>query len=305
VIVERSRGPLDARDEVKLGRTEIDQDEFGTALSANGGKRITVRLDFETPLAKQHFDHWLMDMCRHHPDAPDQGAIECAPKETRTQLKQERAAVSKNQSLGTIAAYSAKEAVGLFHDAASLEAAVDALEIVGFDRASISVLASNASARKQIDEFYGNIRALEDSEKAPRGSFVSRDARIEAEAAAVGAPLYVGGLAGAWAVAAAGGALALSIAAVIAGGAVGAGLGALLAYAISRRHSAAIEAQLKKGGLLLWVSVPNAEAKKRAVGALTKSGAKDVHIHEVQREWTLKDIPLTNSQPDRWLGREL
>jgi len=70
----------------------------------------------------------------------------------------------------------------------------------------------------------------------------------------VGVPLYIGGCAGVIAVAAAVGTLGLAIAAAIAGGAW-AGIGALLAAAIARHHSTSVQEQLKKGGLVLWVSV--------------------------------------------------
>ncbi len=135
----------------------------------------------------------------------------------------------------------AREAVGVFQGPEALEAAVDALEVSGFDRAAISVLATGANAKVQIDHFYHTLGALEDSGGATHAAFVSRDSRTESEAAAVGIPLYVGGFAGAAAVAAAGGALALAIAATIAGAAAGAGLGGCWqsrSRAVTRRMSA-------------------------------------------------------------------
>jgi hypothetical protein len=138
----------------------------------------------------------------------------------------------------------------------------------------------------------------------PRGAFVSRDSRTEGEAVVVGIPLYVGGFAGAAAVAAAGGALALAIAATIVGAAAGAGLGAILAATIARRYSARVQEQLIKGGLILWVSVPNPDAEKRAVAILDETGAQDVHVHEIKHEWNPMDIPLFAAQPDPLLEKD-
>jgi hypothetical protein len=63
-----------------------------------------------------------------------------------------------------------------------------------------------------------------------------------------------------------------------------------LAAAIARRHSAQVQEQLHKGGLVLWVSVADAEAEKRALAVLDKMGARDIHVHEINRE-SLREIP--------------
>jgi hypothetical protein len=190
-----------------------------------------------------------------------------------------------------------REVVGAFQNPEALEAAVDSLEVSGFDRAAISVLATDAKAKAQIDRFYQTLGALEDSSRATHASFVSRDSRTEGEAAAVGIPLYVGGLAGGAAVAAGGGALALAIAATAGGAVAGAGVGALLAGAIAHRHAVNVREQLRKGGLVLWVSVVDAEAEKRAIAILERAGAGDVHVHQVKDEPSLGDTRLPQADP--------
>lgn len=129
---------------------------------------------------------------------------------------------------------------------------------------------------------------------APRGQKVKR--RLSEF------PFTFGGCVGAIAVAAAGGALGLAIAAAIAGGAAGAGLGTLLAAAIAHLHSAGV--QLKKGGLVLWVSVSYPDAEKRALTVLSEMGGRDVHVHKIQREWSLREIPFAESQPDPFLEND-
>ena len=61
---------------------------------------------------------------------------------------------------------------------------------------------------------------------------------------------------------------------------------------------------MKKGGLVLWVSVPQPDAEKGAVAVLEKMGARDVHVHEINREWSLSDIPFAAMQPDLFLEND-
>ncbi|MGH7072932.1 MAG: hypothetical protein ACREFD_01850 [Stellaceae bacterium] len=203
---------------------------------------------------------------------------------------------------GTNITYTAREAVGVFGDAEVLDEAVTQLEKAGFDRAQISVLATDAAARARIDRFYHNVKQIEDSGKAPQAVYVNRDDRIEGEGVAIAVPLYIGGVAGAIAVVASGGALAFAIGAAILGGAVGGGLGAVLAGTIAEHHTDNVAAQLQKGGLVVWVSAPNPEREQRALEVLTKAGARDVHAHQIEREW--HEMPYENVQPDPLLGRK-
>jgi hypothetical protein len=186
--------------------------------------------------------------------------------------------------------YLTHEVVGVFAEPDALEAAIDALAISGFDRASVSVLASGDKNKETVARFYRSVTEIEDDPKAPQAAFVSKESRIEGEAAAVGIPLYIGGVAGAFAVVASGGVLAAAIAAAIAGSAAGAGLGALLAHTIANRHTQQVLEQLAQGGMVLWVRVENDEAEKLALQILTKAKAQDVHVHKVTRQWTLKDV---------------
>jgi hypothetical protein len=197
--------------------------------------------------------------------------------------------------------YDAREAVGVFETAEALEAAVDQLEISGFDRAAISVLASDAAVRDRLGGLYKSAADIEDDPKAPLAAFTSSDSMVGAESAAVGVPMYIGGMAGGLAAVASGGALALAFAAAVAGGAIGAGVGALLARVISERHLDHVREQLSQGGLVLWVNFSDDAAGARALAILIEGGARDAHLHEITRDWTLKDRPLALGQPDPFL----
>jgi hypothetical protein len=192
----------------------------------------------------------------------------------------------------------AREAVGVFDAPDALESAVDALETAGFDRAAISVLAGDEKVKERVGRLYTSVSELADDPRAPQEAFVSKGERVLGEAAAVSIPIYIGGAVGAFAVVASGGLLAAALAAAIAGGAAGAGLGALLARAIDARHTDHVVKQLALGGMVLWVGLRDAESEKKALDILNQAGAHDVHVHEIQREWSLKDIPLSTAQPD-------
>jgi hypothetical protein len=53
--------------------------------------------------------------------------------------------------------------------------------------------------------------------------------------------------------------------------------------------------------MVLWVSPRDDKAERRALRILKEAGAGDVHVHEVEREWTLKERPLSEVQFDPFL----
>jgi hypothetical protein len=163
------------------------------------------------------------------------------------------------------------------------------------------VLASEAVVRDRLGAVYKSVAEIEDDPRAPLVAFTSSDSIVEAKSAAVGLPLFIGGIAGGLAVVASGGAVALAFAATVAGGAIGAGAGALLARVISKRHIDRVWEQLSQGGLVLWVSFRDDADGARALAILTEAGACDAHVHEIVRDWTLKDRPFALGQPDPFL----
>ena len=101
-----------------------------------------------------------------------------------------------------------REAVGVFHHWAALQAAVDELLHNGFDRAEISMLAGEEVVERKLGHVYEKVSELEDDPNAPRIGFVGRDSLTEGKASAIGALGYVGAVAAVGAVVASGGALA-------------------------------------------------------------------------------------------------
>ena len=56
-----------------------------------------------------------------------------------------------------------REAVGVFHNADEMEAAIEELEESGFDRAEISLLASQDAVHEKLGHAYADAKSLEDS----------------------------------------------------------------------------------------------------------------------------------------------
>lgn len=175
-----------------------------------------------------------------------------------------------------------REVVGVFVSADALDAAVDHLSAAGFHRSSISVLGTDDKVKGKIAHHYRRVTEIEDDECAPRAAFVSRRVRLAGEMTTVVIPLYIGGLLGAAAVVASGGALAVAIAGLILGSATGASIGGLLADAVAQHHARRIEEQLAQGGLVLWVRVLDQQSQQRALAVLERAGARHLHVHELR-----------------------
>jgi hypothetical protein len=194
--------------------------------------------------------------------------------------------------------YDAREVVGVFDSEGSFEEVIDELLVRGFDRSQLSVLASRS-------QFETSIRALEDDPATLLGGYMSSSSRTELEAAAVGFPMLIAGV-GSYIVVmiGTGGTLAFALSALLLAGAAGGGTGWLLAHTIARRHRDAIAKQLAAGGLVVWVSVREPDQESTALEVLKFCGGHDVHVHQVEREWGLKDVPFYDVQPDPFLENE-
>jgi hypothetical protein len=173
------------------------------------------------------------------------------------------------------------EAVGVFNDADSLQAALDDLQSNGFMRQELSILANEDTVKKKLGHTYRRVEDVEDDPKAPRTIFVSNETIGEAVGSVIGLPLYIAAATASGIVAASGGALLTSIIATVAAGAVGASIGSIFAHMIAKHHADFIQSQIMHGGLLLWVHLRAPDMEERAMEILRKHSAYDVHIHEI------------------------
>jgi hypothetical protein len=169
----------------------------------------------------------------------------------------------------------AREAVGVFDDAAAFEAATRELLAAGFAEADLGLLASQAAVEAKLGHRYERVEELEDEPRAPRLAF--RERPRGADEIRVPGPLahlpvvIAGGV-----LVASSGALAAALGVgALAGGLIGTALGSWL----DRRHALYLQEQLDRGGILLWVRTADPEAERKAMSILQRHSAHDIHIH--------------------------
>ncbi|TVR98772.1 MAG: hypothetical protein EA406_05835 [Rhodospirillales bacterium] len=205
------------------------------------------------------------------------------------------------ETAGTGAETTIREAVGVFHDEATLQAAVDDLLNANFDRAELSLLAGQQAVEEKLGHVYEKVADLEDDPNVPRVAYRGRDSLTEGRAALAGGLAYIGAVATAGAVVATGGTLAAVIAAAVAAGGGGGLIGTLAARWLGKDRAKNLQLQLEHGGILLWVRLRDPEHEKRAVEILSSHGAEDVHVHELPAPTGPQGHPLHGVIPDPFL----
>ncbi|MDH3234638.1 MAG: hypothetical protein OEQ29_14055 [Alphaproteobacteria bacterium] len=184
--------------------------------------------------------------------------------------------MTANASAATV-----REAVAVFDDVETLQAAIDTLLSSGFDRADLSLLASEPVVAEKLGHKYKKVSELEDDARVPRSAYVSTESIGDAQGGLIGGLAYVGAVAAAGAIVASGGTVAAAFAAAALAGGAGGMFGSTLAKWIGDRHADALQAQIDHGGLLLWVRTWNADREARASDILASHSAHDVHIHDL------------------------
>jgi hypothetical protein len=85
---------------------------------------------------------------------------------------------------------------------------------------------------------------------------------------------------------------------------IGGGLGILGARCLGWRWTSAADTPAATGGIVLWVRVRTPDREQEATHILQLRGAEAVHVHEIEIEKRVEDIPLSSLRPDPWLGDE-
>jgi hypothetical protein len=85
-----------------------------------------------------------------------------------------------------------REVVGVFNRSADLQDAIDELLSSGFDRAELSLLASEHAVEEKLGHRYEKVSALAEDPTVPRAAYVSTEAIGGAEGGIIGALMYVG-----------------------------------------------------------------------------------------------------------------
>ncbi|GBD43096.1 hypothetical protein HRbin40_00561 [bacterium HR40] len=198
--------------------------------------------------------------------------------------------------------YRVREVVAVFDDYQALEDAVQDLELAGFDRAQINLLVHEDRVRERFGDRV-DIRRLEDDPQAPVEDPVDCHEVAEGKAALTAGLALLGSLVALGFVVTPEISIPAAILAAAVGGGAAGTIGGMLARYLGELRARQIEEQIRSGGLLLWVQLRNEDQEQKAVAICRRYGAKDVHVHEIEREWGEEHIPLAQRQPDPFLFR--
>lgn len=172
-----------------------------------------------------------------------------------------------------------REAVAYFDTAEELESAIDELLTSGFNRAEISLLATEKAVEEKMHHKYRKVSELEDDPEVPRASYIPTESIGAADGALIFTPLYVAAVSAIGAIVASGGSLLAVIVGAAAAGGAGGALGGIFAKLVGDHRAQYIEDQLKHGGMLLWVRTWDKADEARAVEILDRHSGHDVHVH--------------------------
>ncbi len=172
------------------------------------------------------------------------------------------------------------EAVGVFETFESFQKAFYDLRMVGFSRYDLSVLGSDKALKEKFGDAYLPSKVMEDDARVPRAAFVSEEAIGEMDGMIIGGAFFIPSYIAMAAMAAAGAAAAATAAVVAVVGLPAAAIGLLFARRIQQHHKDYYAEQIERGGILLWVRVPDKDKEKLAVDILTGHSGKDVHVHD-------------------------
>lgn len=174
-----------------------------------------------------------------------------------------------------------REAVGVFHDVQSLQAAIDELLTAGFNQAHLSLMAGKETVEEKLGHAFTKVAELEDDAAVPRVAYISTESIGDAEGGLIGGLMYVGAIAAAGGIVASGGTMAGAIVAAVLAGGAGGLVGSALDRLIEAHHAHYLQEQLDSGGILLWVRTVDEAHEARATEILKEHSAGDVHVHGV------------------------
>jgi hypothetical protein len=189
------------------------------------------------------------------------------------------------------------EAVAVFHDVASFQAAVDdLLNHEHFDHADLSVLATERAVLEKLGSHYASTRDLEDDPDVPRVGYIPEETVGNAKGGLIAASAYFPAVLGSLAVISAGATVPVAIAAAVLAGGTGAAVGGALARLVGRERAWHLQQHIDHGGLLLWVRTGGKDHERVALETLKRHGGEDVHLHELPHE-RIPVPPLKLRQP--------
>jgi hypothetical protein len=170
-----------------------------------------------------------------------------------------------------------REAVAVFDDAEKLESAVSELQRKGIDRSELSFLAHDLPAGR----IPSDLRRAADDPATPREPVVSDTDLRQGRVLGTGLAATIAAFAAAGFTVATGGVAAATIAAAAAGG-VGA-VSTMFGRRLADDQTSFLDAQLARGGVLLWVRTRNAASEQTVLEMLRRHSAH-VYLHDLPAE---------------------
>jgi len=172
-----------------------------------------------------------------------------------------------------------REAVAVFDDAEKLEAAVSELQSNGIDRSELSFLAHELPAGSVPSD----LPQAADDPATPREPVVSDTDLRQGRVLGTGLAATIAAFAAAGFTVATGGVAAATIAAAVAAaGGVGA-VSTMFGRRLADDQTSFLDAQLARGGVLLWVRTPNAGSEQTVLDVLRRHSAH-VYLHDLPAE---------------------
>jgi hypothetical protein len=169
-----------------------------------------------------------------------------------------------------------REAVAVFDDPQELEIAVSELQSRGIDRANLSFVAPEALAER----YPANTRGLADDPSAAREAVVTKPDLRQGRVLGTSMAATIAAFAVAGFTVATGGSLAVVALAATAAAAAGGAVATAIGRRLAQEEEAFLDAQLARGGVLLWVRTPDADSEKRVAEVLRRHSTH-VHLHDL------------------------
>jgi hypothetical protein len=187
-----------------------------------------------------------------------------------------------------------REVTGIFASRAAATPAVDDLLRAGFDRADIDTIAEGERLVRRLGDVPAPAEALADVPEVPRQEFVAPEDTAGFFAVCVAVTGCFGVMIGGLLVMGPDATITRTIIAALAGGLVGCGLGMLIARILGRRWLRSPFTEAGTDGFVLWVRVRSPDREQKALRILRERGADAVHVHEIEIEKRLEDLPSSS-----------
>ena len=179
-----------------------------------------------------------------------------------------------------------REAVAVFDDPEWLEQAVSDLCSHGFDHADLSLLAPEALGESPI----ASARQLARDPATPRTDPTTDTDMRQGRVLATGMAATIAGFAGAGLTVATGGVLAAVIAAGVLAAGGAAAVGTIVGRKLDNDAARTLDAQLARGGVLLWVRIADAGQERTALDILRRHSTQ-VEMQEYPADPRLQGHP--------------